>query len=183
MIRTRSPWAIVIVLASAALLLAMACATSTANDSPSSETLNDLPPEFQRMEEVWRLLQREHIDGGTLDAETLSDGAIRGMLQALDDPYAAFLTKEQFSIDTQDIKGFFEGIGAEVGLRDGRITILAPMPDAPAELAGIRPGDLILEIEGESTRGISLLDAVRKIRGRSFSGFAAGDGLRDQHSQ
>lgn len=166
MIRTRSRWTILIVLASAALLLALAaCATSTANDSGPSESLNDLPPEFQRMEEVWRLLQREQIDGGTLDAEALSDGAIRGMLQALDDPYAAFLTAEQYSIDSQDIKGFFEGIGAEVGLRDGKITILAPMPDAPAELAGIRPGDVILEIEGVSTRGISLLDAVRKIRG------------------
>ncbi len=166
MSRIRSRWAILVVVASAVLLLAAAaCATSTAGDSQSSQALDELPPEFQRMEEVWRLLQREHIDGGTLDAETLSDGAIRGMLRALDDPYAAFLTAEQFSIDSQDIKGFFEGIGAEVGLRDGRITIIAPMPDAPAELAGIRPGDIILEIEGESTRGISLLDAVRKIRG------------------
>ena len=114
--RNRSRWAILFVVASAALLLAAAaCAASTANDSQSSESLSDLPPEFQRMEEVWLLLQREHIDGGTLDAETLSDGAIRGMLQALDDPYAAFLTAEQFSIDSQDIKGFFEGIPSPLG--------------------------------------------------------------------
>ena len=88
------------------------------------------------------------------------------MLQALDDPYAAFLNPDQFSLESQDIQGFFEGIGAEVGLREGQITILAPMPDTPAEKAGIRPGDVILEIEGESTQGISLIEAVRNIRGK-----------------
>ena len=124
-----------------------------------------MPSEFQRMAEVWRLLNREHIDGDNLDGKDLSDGAIRGMLRALDDPYAAYLTEEQFSVESQDIKGFFEGIGAEVGVRDGRITIIAPMPDAPAEQAGIRPGDVILEIEGESTQGLSLMEAVTKIRG------------------
>ena len=69
------------------------------------------------------------------------------------------------SLHTRDMQGFFEGIGAEVALRDGEITILAPMPDTPAEKAGIRPGDVILEIEGESTQGISLMEAVTKIRG------------------
>ena len=127
--------------------------------------IEGLPAEFERLAEVWELLQREHIDRADLDGEALSDGAIRGMLQALDDPYAAYLTSEQFKLQSQDIKGFFEGIGAEVGLRDGRITIIAPIPETPAEQAGIRPGDVILQIEGETTQGISLLEAVHKIRG------------------
>ena len=127
--------------------------------------IEGLPAEFGRLAEAWELLQREHIDRADLDAQALSDGAIRGMLRALDDPYAAFLTPEQFKLESQDIKGFFEGIGAEVGMRDGRITIIAPIPDTPAEQAGIRPGDVILEIEGESTQGISILEAVHKIRG------------------
>ena len=127
--------------------------------------IDGLPAEFERLAEVWELLQREHIDGADLDSQVLSDGAIRGMLRALDDPYAGYLTPEQFTLESQDIKGFFEGIGAEVGMRDGRITIIAPIPDTPAEQAGIRPGDVILEIEGESTQGISLLEAVYKIRG------------------
>ena len=158
------------VLAAIALITTLAAISACSSSSPSSapaedEVLEGLPSDFQRMAEVWRLLQREHIDGEGLDGKLLSDGAIRGMLRALDDPYAAFLTADQFSVETQDIKGFFEGIGAEVGIRDGRITIIAPMPDAPAEMAGIRPGDIILEIEGESTQGLSLLEAVSRIRG------------------
>ena len=150
----------------ALLILATACVSGNAsNAAGTDQAIEGLPSEFQRMAEVWRLLQREHFDGGDLDSKELSDGAIRGMLRALDDPYAGFLTADQFSIQSQDIKGFFEGIGAEVGMRDGRITIIAPMPDSPAESAGIRPGDIILEIEGESARFISLMDAVTKIRG------------------
>ena len=148
------------------LIVAVSCGgNGSSSESATDTALEELPPEFHRMVEVWRLLGREHIDGGNLDPQELSDGAIRGMLRALDDPYAGFLNPEQFALEAQDIKGFFEGIGAEVGMRDGQITILAPMPDTPAEEAGIRPGDIILEIEGETTRGISLLEAVGKIRG------------------
>lgn len=172
-----SYWVLTGVLAAIALMIALAAAVACgSNDSNAprisaitpgqDEALNDLPSEFQRMAEVWRLLTREHIDGEVLNGKELSDGAIRGMLRALEDPYAGFLTAEQFSVESQDIRGFFEGIGAEVGVRDGRITIIAPMPDAPAEQAGIRPGDIILEIEGESTQGLSLMEAVSKIRGQ-----------------
>ena len=169
MTKFRPKWALLaLVMPLAALLVAAACGGGEAN--PSSEPNPDLiveglPPEFNRMAEVWKLLAREHIDGGSLDAKDMSDGAIRGMLDALDDPYAAYLTSDQFSVESQDIQGYFEGIGAEVGLRDGWITILAPMPDTPAEEAGIRPGDIILEIEGESTEGFSLMEAVTRIRG------------------
>ena len=161
------------VLAAIALTVTLVAISACGSSSPSSpssapageEALEGLPSEFQRMAEVWRLLRREHIDGEGLNGKELSDGAIRGMLRALDDPYAAYLTPDQFAVESQDIKGFFEGIGAEVGIRDGRITIIAPMPDAPAEQAGIRPGDIILEIEGESTQGLSLMEAVSRIRG------------------
>lgn len=132
----------------------------------SSDGLEDLPPEFDRLAEVWDLLREEHYDGQRLDPRVLSDGAIRGMLQALDDPYASFLNQEQFGVESQDFKGFFEGIGAQVAMSDGRLTIIAPLPDTPAELAGIQPGDIILEIDGDSTSGLTLLEAVSKIRGR-----------------
>ena len=146
----------------AVLLLAVACFGGS--DEPDT-AIEGLPAEFQRLSEVWYLLVQEHIDGGELDPAEISDGAIRGMLIALDDPYAGFLDSEQYSLETEDIRGFFGGIGAEVGIRDGVMTILAPMPDTPAEAAGIRPGDVILEVDGVSIQGLSLLEVVQLIRG------------------
>ena len=146
----------------AVLLLAVACFGGS--DEPDT-AIEGLPAEFQRLSEVWYLLVQEHIDGGELDPAEISDGAIRGMLVALDDPYAGFLDSEQYSLQTEDIRGFFGGIGAEVGVRDGVMTILAPMPDTPAEAAGIRPGDVILEVDGVSIQGLSLLEVVLLIRG------------------
>ena len=140
---------------------------ATSESVPADEVAIDgLPHEFQRLAEVWDLLEQEHIDGKSLDGKQLSDGAIRGMLQALDDPYAAYLRADQFAVESQDIQGFFEGIGAEVDMRDGVITILAPLPNTPAEKAGIKPGDIILGIDGDSAQGLSLLEAVGKIRGK-----------------
>ena len=124
-----------------------------------------VPEEFNKVFEVWNTLKREHFQGNSLDAGELSDGAIRGMLESLNDPYASYLTAHQYSMDSQDFKGFFEGIGAEVAMRDGRITIVAPIPDTPADRAGVLPGDIILQIDGESTDGISLMEAVSLIRG------------------
>ena len=143
--------------------IAVACVT--VSDSEEPETVKRLPPEFDRLAEVWELLQQEHIAGQNLDPAAVSDGAIRGMLAAIDDPYAAFVDRQQFPLSQQDIQGFFEGIGAEVGIRDGAITILAPIEDSPADMAGLKPGDVILEVDGESIRGLGLLEVVGRIRG------------------
>ena len=121
--------------------------------------------EYERLFEVRGLLQREHFSRDSLDDEELSRGAVKGLLEALDDPYATYVEPEQHELDSQDFQGFFQGIGAEVTLRNGRFTIVTPLPDTPAEKAGLRPGDVILEINGESTDGISLQEAVSKIRG------------------
>lgn len=144
------------------LLVAAACA---GGDSGSDTSIEGLPPEFQRLAEVWDLIKEEHIDAENLDPQVISDGAIRGMLRALEDPYASFLNQEQYSLESEDIRGFFGGIGAEVGVRDGVMTILAPMPDTPAEAAGVKAGDVILEVDGESIRDLSLLQVVQLIRG------------------
>jgi len=144
------------------LLVVVAC---NGNSQPSAQGIEGLPPEFGRLSQVWDLLNKEQIDGAALDPKTISDGAIRGMLAALGDPYAGFLDQEQYSLEREDIRGFFGGIGAEVGIRDGVITILAPMPDTPAEAAGVRPGDIILEVDSVSVQGMSLLEVVRLIRG------------------
>ena len=165
MIRTRFSLLFISVAILVVILLVAAACSGGNNGGDDNPSIEGLPPEFQRLSEVWELLNREQIDGENLDPLVISDGAIRGMLTALGDPYAGFLDREQFSLESEDIRGFFGGIGAEVGIRDGVMTILAPMPDTPAEAAGIRPGDVILEVDGESIRGLSLLEVVRLIRG------------------
>ena len=158
--------ALVIAIASCSLELSRRNQDGQALTASGTATLPEgVPPEFNRVFEVWGVLKREHFLRETLDGNELSQGAVRGMLQALDDPYASYLTAQQYSMESQDLQGFFEGIGAEVTMRDGKLTIVAPIPDTPADRAGIRPGDIILEINGESTDGLSLLEAVNRIRG------------------
>ena len=124
-----------------------------------------VPQDFNKVFEAWSTLKRDHFDRDSLDPDVLAAGAVKGLLEALDDPYALYLTRKQHAIESQDFKGFFEGIGAQVTMKNGRVTIVAPLDDTPAEKAGMLPGDIILEIDGESTEGISLLEAVSKIRG------------------
>ena len=148
-------------------LMAAACVGGGGEepDAPDTLTVEELPPEFAKLAEVWELLEREHIDAGALDPAALADGAIRGMLEATGDDHAAYLDPDQYSFQRQDIRGYFEGIGAEVTVRNGLITIVAPIPDTPADEAGVKPGDVILEIDGESVDGLELFEVINRIRG------------------
>lgn len=91
--------------------------------------------------------------------------AIETMLASLDDPYTRFLDPKEFSEENQSIKGSLKGIGTQIGIRDGQLVIIAPLEDSPAERAGLLADDAILEINGESTKGISIDSAADKIRG------------------
>ena len=155
----------VMVLMLCAGLVGIGCVGSGGTELPDERTLEELPPEFAKLAEVWEILEREHIDAGKLDPETLADGAVRGMLQATGDDHAAYLDPEQYSFQRQDIQGHFEGIGAEVAVRNGLITIIAPIPDTPADEAGVEPGDVILEIDGERIDGWDLFRVINRIRG------------------
>ena len=148
-------------------LTAAACIGGNVEEPAAPETLTveDLPPEFAKLAEVWELLEGDHVDAGTLDPAVLTEGAIRGMLESTGDDYAAYLDPDQYSFQRQDIRGYFEGIGAEVTVRNGLITIVAPFPDTPAEDAGVLPGDVILEIDGESVDGLELFEVINRIRG------------------
>ncbi len=91
--------------------------------------------------------------------------AIETMLASLNDPYTRFLDPKEFSEENQSIKGSLKGIGTQIGLRDGQLVIIAPLEDSPAERAGLKADDAILEINGESTKGIAIDAAADKIRG------------------
>jgi carboxyl-terminal processing protease len=117
------------------------------------------------VEEAWNIIQQDYVDKDKLDANKLSQGAVKGMVEALDDPYTAYLDTTAYELWVRSIEGKFEGIGAYVEEKDEQITIIAPIPDSPAEKAGIKTGDVVLEIDGKSTEGMSLIEAVLNIRG------------------
>ncbi len=117
------------------------------------------------VEEVWDIIFRDYVDRDQLEPQELSKGAIEGMIEALDDPYTSYLDAEMYEIGLSGLKGEIEGIGAQVGIREERLTIISPIPDSPADLAGLRVDDIVLEIDGESTVDMSMIEAVLKIRG------------------
>ena len=124
-----------------------------------------LPAELETVGEAYRILLDEHVDHEVLDPKNLSEGAIRGMLAALEDPHASYLSAEQHSREQEGYRGYFEGIGAQVTLTEAGLTVIAPIPGAPAEAAGIRAGDLILAVDGEDIDGLTLIESVNLIRG------------------
>ncbi|MBE0481124.1 MAG: S41 family peptidase [Dehalococcoidia bacterium] len=123
--------------------------------------------EFGLVEEAWLAILEDYVDSENFDRTKLSQGAIRGMIEALNDPYTTYLDKEQYQISRQSLEGSFGGIGAEVTAdRNGQIIIVAPIIGTPAQRAGIMSGDRVLAIDGESTEGMSMIQAILKIRGK-----------------
>lgn len=115
---------------------------------------------------VWDILKDRYVDRENLDARKLLYGAIDGMLSASGDPYTTFFDPEENKEFQEDISGTFEGIGAEMGIKDKILVIIAPLEGMPAEKAGLMAGDKVLKINDESTSNMPLEGAVSKIRGQ-----------------
>ncbi len=117
--------------------------------------------------DVWGRLQSGYVDKDAVDEEGMFYGAIKGMVMSLDDPATVFLTAEENEEFRKQTEGkHFEGIGAELGYRDGVIVIISPLEGSPAKTAGLQPGEIILKIDDEDVkRSDSIYDVVAKIRG------------------
>ena len=121
--------------------------------------------DFNLFWDVWSKLEDKYVDKDKIERNNLVLGSIKGLVGSLGDPYTEFLPPAENKQFQEDIKGSFGGIGAEIGIRRGTLTIIAPLKDTPAERAGLEPGDKILRINATSTADLTLDTAVRLIRG------------------
>src|SRR3990172_727106 len=121
--------------------------------------------DFTLFWEAWGELEKKFIEKNKINAKKMYYGAIKGMVSSLEDPYTFFLTPEENKESKDDLAGKFEGIGAQLGLQDSRIVIVAPLKNSPAQRAGIKSGDFINKVDNQATKGWTLPQAVSKIRG------------------
>jgi len=121
--------------------------------------------DFSVFWQAWDTLKKEHINGKDISNQDLVYGAIKGLTESLDDVNTVFFTPEDYKKFNEDISGSFSGIGAEIGIRNDQLLIIAPLKGSPAEQAGLLAKDKILKVNDESTDGISVDEAVKLIRG------------------
>lgn len=115
--------------------------------------------------EVWIKIKNHFVDQSRVNPDKAAFEAIRGLVKSLQDPYSDLYTPEQTKILEEDLRGSFCGVGMEIGIRNGILTVIAPLEDTPAYRIGIKAGDFILKINNEDTSNMSLEEAVSKIRG------------------
>ena len=122
--------------------------------------------DFSLFWDTWDKVEQKYVDKKKLDPQRMLYGAIKGMVATLNDPYTFFLTPDENKETKNDLDGKFEGIGAQLGLKDNRIIVIAPLKNSPAMRAGILAGDYVIAVDGQSTKDMTLPLAVSKIRGK-----------------
>lgn len=123
--------------------------------------------DMEKVEQAFNLIKQNYLKGA--EDKQLIEGAIQGMLATLGDPYSTYMDVETMTEFNEQIESSFEGIGAEVSMVNGVVTIMSPIKDSPAEKAGLRPNDQVLTVDDESLDGLDLNEAVAKIRGEKGS--------------
>ena len=131
-------------------------------DASSSSSI---PVDFSLFWDVWDRINRYYIDRKALDPRKMVYGAISGLVSSLEDPYTVFLPPDQNKETKDDLGGLFEGIGAQLGVKEKKIIIISPLKGSPAEKEGLVAGDWILKVDGKETATWTLPQAVAKIRG------------------
>ncbi len=141
-----------------------------AETPPPAATANDKAPlpldDLRTFAEVLDRIKAAYVE--PVDDKTLLENAIKGMLSNLD-PHSSYLDPEAFRDLQESTSGEFGGLGIEVGMEDGFVKVVSPIDDTPASKAGIQPGDLIVKIDGQPTKGLSMMEAVDKMRGEAGS--------------
>jgi carboxyl-terminal processing protease len=137
---------------------------TTSGDSSSSASSN---ADFLILDEILQIFKKDYVEPDRIDDEYFHAAAIKGMFDALDDPHSAYIDPQTYQMSRDDFSGAFQGIGATVDKLPGSdfIIIVRPLPETPAEAAGVLAGDLILEVDGKSAEGWSVQEGVIRIRG------------------
>ena len=136
-------------------------------NSEKKQDVSTLPlNEIRIFTEIFSKIKSDYVEN--IEDSTLLKNAIRGMLQGLD-PHSAYLDKDAYKELQEGTSGEFGGLGIEVGYEDGFVKVISPIDDTPAKRAGIKAGDLIIRLDGKSVKGISLMEAVKMMRGKPGS--------------
>ena len=133
--------------------------TNEGAEEPSREERSQL------LWEIWDILDAEYIEPEAIGSDKMIYGAASGMVSTLGDPHTSFMEPLPAAIMDEDMRGSFEGIGATVDMVEGQLVIIRPLPSSPALGAGLKAGDIILEVDGESLEGKTLVEAISIIRG------------------
>ena len=160
----------VLAFAGLALMLSAASAADTEADT-TPDTQQALPArlplnELRVFAEAFDRVSSAYVE--EIDDRTLLENAIKGMLSQLD-PHSAYLDRDSFSDLQEDTTGNYGGVGLEVSMEDGFVRIISPMDGTPAEKAGVKPGDLIVQLNDQPIKGMSLGDAIDAMRGEPGS--------------
>lgn len=143
---------------------------SSANNTLSANgtTLSPENSDLTQFWSIWKLLNEKYPfkDKIPSDSDRLY-GAIGGMVSSFKDPYTMFFPPKEAKLFADEVKGEFTGVGMEVGVKDGVLTVVSPLKGSPAEKAGMMPGDVLVKIDGKSTESMSVDEAVSIIRGKA----------------
>ena len=134
---------------------------TTPLDAPSEYSKNLTP-----IWETWAYLVRDYVNRSDLNEDEMTELVIKAMMKSLGDQHSNYISPEFFNVENTDMQGKYQGIGASVTMNaNGNVVIVSPFEGSPAKKAGIRPGDIILEVNGKSLEGYSLMEAINIIRG------------------
>ena len=150
------------VLVTAGLLLSPTTAQAVKQAAVTDKN-QEIYKELELFEHALSIVRSDYVEEP--GAQQLIYGALKGMLATLD-PYSQFLDPDSYNELRVETEGEFGGLGIEITIRDDLLTIISPIDDTPAYTAGLRPGDRIVKIDGQLTRGITLMEAVKKLRGK-----------------